>query len=186
MEDCEIIRLYFDRDESAIRETALKYGPYCGAVALNILGSIEDADECVNDTYLKAWENIPPQRPLSLGAFLCRITKNLAIDRIRSSNRKKRSSGDAEISIDELSDLISGEYSVELELERTELLEAVNDFLRTLPDKKQRIFIGRYWAQYSLSTLAKMFRMTEAGISLSLERTRKKLKAYLGKEGFDV
>lgn len=185
MEDCEIIRLYFDRDESAIRETALKYGPYCGVVALNILGNVEEADECVNDTYLKAWENIPPQRPLSLGAFLCRITKNLAINRVRSANGKKRIN--REVSFDELeNDLPSDGDTVENEFDRGEILRAINDFLRTLPDKKQRIFIGRYWAQCSISSLAKSFHMTEAGISLSLQRTRKKLKAYLRREGFDV
>lgn len=186
MEDCEIVRLFFERDETALSEISHKYGRYCRTVAVNILGDHAEAEECVNDTYLRAWESIPPQRPVSLGAFLSRITKHLALDRVRSANRQKRGGSDEELSFDELSEFVSGKYSVEADLERVELIAAINAFLRSLPEKKQRLFVGRYWGQYSLSALGKMFAMSESGVSLSLERTRKKLKAYLRKEGFEL
>ena len=185
MDDSEIVRLFFERDETALSEVSKKYGKYCRTVAVNILGDHAEAEEGVNDTYLRAWESIPPQRPLSLGAFLSRITKHLALDRVRSANRQKRG-GSNELSFDELKDFVSGKYSVEADLERGELLAAINCFLRSLPEKKRRLFVGRYWGQYSLSTLGKMFGMTESGVSLNLERTRKKLKAFLKKEGFDL
>lgn len=185
MEDSEIVRLFFDRDEAALREVSQKYGKYCKTVALNILGDHVEAEQCVNDTYFRAWESIPPQRPLSLGAFLCRITKHLALDRIRAAGRQKRGGGN-DLSFDELSEFVSGKYSLEADVERAELAAAVNTFLSSLPDKKRRLFVGRYWGQFSLSALSEMFGMSESGVSLCLTRIRNKLKAHLKKEGFDL
>ena len=185
MEDSEIVQLFFDRDENALREVSQKYGKYCRTVALNILGDHVEAEQCVNDTYFRAWESIPPQRPHSLGAFLCRITKHLALDKVRTSNRQKRGGGN-DLSFDELSEFVSGKYSVEADIERAELAAAVDKFLCSLPDKKRRLFVGRYWGQYSISMLSEMFGMTESGVSLSLTRIRNKLKTHLRKEGFDL
>lgn len=185
MEDREIIRLFFKRNETALYEVSKKYGAYCKTIARNILKNHEEAELCVNDTYMRAWESIPPNDPPMLGAFLGKITKNLALNRLTFLNADKRG-GNSEFSFDELDGFVSGEYSVEAETERRELVLAINAFLKKLPAKQRRIFVGRYWGYYKLSELAERFGMTEGGISLSLERTRRKLKKYLENGGFDV
>lgn len=186
MEDREIIRLFFKRNETALDEVSRKYGPHCRAIAKNILKNYEDVEECVNDTYMRAWESIPPNDPPVLGAFLAKITKNLALSRISFYNADKRGGGNETLSFDELDEFVSGEYSVECETERKELIAAINGFLKKLPAKQRKIFVGRYWGYYKLSELAKRFGMSESGISLSIERTRRKLKKHLEKGGFDV
>lgn len=186
MEDCEIIRLFFERDEKALRETQKKFGAYCRSIAFNILNNSEDAEECVNDTYMRAWENIPPTKPASLGAYLGRIAKNLALNRINFFGYEKRGGGSKELSFDELDEFVSGESSVESEAERKEIIAAVNEFLRSLPLKKQQLFIGRYWGMCSQAQLAKRFGMSENTVAVNLGRTRKKLKEYLKKRGFEI
>ena len=186
MEDIEIIGLYFERNESALRETSEKYGVYCRSVAWNILKNNESAEECVNDTYMRAWESIPPAKPVSLGAYLARITRNLALNRINFSECEKRGGGSQALSFDELDEFLSGEYTVERTAEQNEIIGAINEFLRALPLKKQQLFIGRYWGMCSQAQLAKRFGMGENSVAKNLERTRKKLKDYLTKRGFEI
>lgn len=186
MEDREIIRLFFKRNEAALYEVSRKYGSNCRAIARNILKNNEEVEECVNDTYMRAWESIPPNDPPVLGAFLAKITKNLALSRISFYNADKRGGGNGTLSFDDLDEFVSGEYSVEAETERKELTAAINGFLKKLPAKQRQIFVGRYWGYYKLSELAKRFGMSESGVSLSIERTRRKLRKHLEKGGFDI
>lgn len=186
MEDREIIRLFFKRNEAALNEVSRKYGSHCRAIARNILKNYEEVEECVNDTYMRAWESIPPNDPPVLGAFLSKITKNLALSRVSFFNAEKRGGGNGALSFDELDEFVSGEYSVEAETEQKELIAEINRFLKKLPAKQRQIFVGRYWGYYKLSELAKRFGMSESGVSVSLERTRRKLKKHLEKGGFIV
>lgn len=186
MEDREIIGLFFDRDEAALREVSRKYGGYCVSIARNILNNAEDAEECVNDTYMRAWESIPPKKPPVLGAYLGRITRNLALNRIRFRKSGKRGGGETELSFDELDEFVSGEYSVEIEAERKEFAAAINRFLDTLPARRRQLFVGRYWRCGTIAELAAQFGMSQGGVSENLAGTRKKLKKYLSKRGFEI
>lgn len=184
MEDGEIIAMFFERNESAIKASSQKYGGLCYTVSDNILHNAEDSKECVNDTMLKAWNTIPPQNPKSLSAYLAKITRNLALDRYRFYHRKKRDCF-SEI-LEEAEDVFISEDSVEQETYRKEIVNAINKFLGKLPDKKRRIFLGRYWFCESVSDLAEKYGSSENVISVTLSRTRKELKNYLKKEGFDI
>ncbi len=186
MDDCEIVRLFFERSETALREVSRKYGAYCLTIARNILRNHEDAEECVNDTYMRAWDSIPPNKPPFLGAYLGRITKNLALNKARSMRSGKRGGSDETVSFEELDELVSGSYSVESESERLEILDAINAFLDSLPAKNRQMFVARYWQYYKLSELAKRFGTSESSVAVNLGRTRKKLKEYLIKRGFEV
>lgn len=186
MDDREIIQLFFKRNEAALNEVSRKYGSNCRTIAHNILKNYEEAEVCVNDTYLRAWESIPPNNPPVLGAFLAKITKNLALSRITFFNADKRGGGNEMLSFDELDEFVSGKYSVEAENENKELIAEISGFLKRLPAKQRQIFVGRYWGYCKISELSKRFGMSESGISLSLERTRRKLKKHLEKGGFDV
>lgn len=186
MKDCKIIELFFDRSEAAIREVSQKYGLYCKTIARNILNNSEDADECVNDTYIRAWESIPPKRPTVLRAFLGRITKNLALNRIRSLKAEKRGGGETDLSFNELDDFVSGEYSVEIEAERKEFIAALNRFLDKLSARQRQLFVGRYWGCFNIAELAGLYGMSPSGVSENISKTRKQLKKYLSKRGFDI
>lgn len=186
MEDRGIIRLFFERNEAALNEVSRKYESHCRAIARNILKNQEEAEECVNDTYMRAWESIPPNDPPVLGAFLAKITKNLALSRIAFNNAEKRGGKSDVLSFDEIDKFVSGKNTVETEAERAELITAINEFLKKLPAKQRQIFVGRYWGFYRSSELAEHFGMSESGISRSIERTRRKLKKHLEKGGFDV
>lgn len=186
MDDRQIVRMFFERSERALREVSRKYGAYCLTIARNILNNHEDAEVCVNDTYMRAWESIPPNDPEFLGAYLGRITKNLALNRVNSMKCEKRG-GNAEIvSLDELDEFVSGGRSVESAEERRELLAAITAFLKDLPAKRRQLFVGRYWSYYKLSELAERFGMTEGSVAVSLGRTRESLKKYLLKRGFEL
>ena len=185
MDDREIIGLFFDRDETALREISRKYGTYCKTIARNILNNTEDADECVNDTYMRAWESIPPKKPPVLSAYLGRITRNLALNRIRFFKSEKRGGG-GELSFDELDEFVSGEYSVEVETERKEFIAAINRFLEKLPARQRQLFVERYWGCFNLAELAARHGMSQSGVSENLAGTRKKLKKYLSKRGFEI
>ena len=185
MEDDKIVQLYWDRDEAAITATSDKYGAYCLSISRNILGNHEDAQECVNDTYLKAWNTIPPHRPAMLSTFLGKITRNLSFDRYRASRRDKRGGGQTALVLDELEEIIADKRTDD-ELDRKELLESINSFLSLLPPDKRKPFVLRYWYAYSIPEIAKRFGMTENNVSVSLNRTRQKLKNYLKERGFDL
>lgn len=184
MEDVHIVQLYWDRSEKAIVETAIKYGKYCTTIAQNILGSNEDAEECVNDTYMNAWNSIPPERPKALGAFLGKITRNLAFNKYKHNRAKKRGGGEISVVLDELAECISGRDSVEDEVTSKELAKEIENYLASLSETKRRIFVCRYWYADSVKDIAKRFRMKETAVSMTLNRLRKELQTYLEERGF--
>lgn len=186
MEDREIIGLFFKRDETALREVSQKYGTYCKAIARNILNNTEEAEECVNDTYMRAWESIPPKKPSVLSAYLGRITRNLALNRIRFFKSQKRGGGESDLSFDELDEFVSGKYSVEIESERKEVVAALNAFLDKLPARQRLLFVGRYWGCCDLAELAKRHGMSRSAVSENLAKTREMLRNYLSKRGFEI
>ncbi len=186
MDDREIVQLYWDRNELAIPATSEKYGKYCTSIAKNILGNVEDAEECVNDTYLNAWNSIPPHRPALLSTFLGEITRNLSLNRYKRNMAGKRGSGQIHLVLDELSDFISDTEDVENEIDLKELINAINNFLATLPRNKRDVFVCRYWYFDSISDIGKRFNMTENNVSVTLNRTRTKLRKYLLERGFDL
>ena len=186
MEDREIVNLYWERNSNAIKETASKYGGYCKAIAKNILGNNEDAEECVNDTYLNTWNSIPPNRPNVLPTYLGKITRNLSFDRFRQRHADKRGGGEIELVLDELGECVSGADSVEQKVEKKELIRAINSFLDTLSQEKCNIFLCRYWYAIPVSEIATRFGMSEGNVSVTLTRIRIKLKNYLKERGYDL
>ncbi len=183
MEDQEILALYRERSEAAIAETAAKYGSYCHTVAYNILHNEEDAGECLNDTWLRAWNAIPPKQPDCLGAFLARITRNLALNRYQKQHAGKRGQGQTELALEELKDCLFLPDSVEDRIEEQLLAQSVERFLRGLPKQRRTIFIRRYWYLYSVSQIAAQYGMSENKVALLLFRMRRQLKSHFEKEG---
>ena len=186
MEDQKIIELFNLRDETAISAVSEKYGAYCFSVANNILSNDQDSEECVNDTYVKVWNAIPPACPEFLRPFLAKITRNLALDRYRSSTREKRGRYEVEIALDELGDVITEEGDVVSELERKALISSINAFLRKLPERECNVFIRRYFFAEKVKTISARYGLTDNHISKILSRTRQKLKQYLKTEGYDI
>ena len=183
MEDAEIIKLYFDRDEAAVTETAEKYGSYCYTIAFNVLGSEEDSKETVNDTYLEAWKSIPPHRPNVFSAFIGRITRRLAVSKWRNRTAGKRGGNEYELSLDELSECVADKSDTEKEFEDKEITALINQFLKELPETQRNVFICRYWYMDSVLSIAKEFRFSESKVKSMLMRTRQKLKQRLTEEG---
>ena len=184
MEDEAIVSLYWERSEQAINETEQKYGGFCYSVAYHMLHNAEDAAESVNDTYLEAWNSMPPHKPNSLAAFLGRITRRLSVDRWRSNHAEKRGGGVYPVLLDELSECIPSTASVERQVELKELAETVNCFLRELPSEKQQVFLRRYWYGDSMEELAKNFGFSVSKIKSMLFHIREHLREHLKKEGF--
>ena len=186
MNDAGIIDLYWQRSERAIPETENAYGPYCHTVAYNLLRNAEDAEESVNDTWLAAWNAMPPQRPSILSSFLGRITRNLSFDRCRRQNAEKRGGGSLPLALDELSECVPAPGRVEQALEARELAEAIDRFLRTLPERECSIFLRRYWYVDSVQDIAARYALRENTAKSILFRTREKLRRYLAGEGIIV
>ena len=186
MNDQDIIRLYFNRDQRALAATAKKYGKYCASIAKNILGNQEDAEECVNDTYMSAWNSIPPCKPTILSAFLGTITRNLAFNKYKYNHVKKRGKGEIAVVLDELAECVSGLDDVEQEIDRQELVKEINAFLGTLTQKQRTIFVCRYWYSDTISSIARRCQMTESNVSTTLNRLRSKLKEYLLERGYEL
>ena len=186
MEDGKILDLYFDRDEQALAETQAKYGSYCFTVANGILGCAEDAEEVVSDTWLRAWDSIPPQRPVFLRLFLGKITRNLAFTRWRSGHAEKRGGGETELVLEELAECIPGREAVDDFLNAKELAKTIREFLNTLPEREQGIFLRRYFYADETPSIASRYGTKEANVLRILSRTRKKLKEYLMWEGYDL
>lgn len=186
MEDKNIVQLYWDRDEKAISASEKKYGAYCRSIAHNILGNREDEQECVNDTWLGAWNSMPPHRPNVLSVFLGKITRNLSLSRYRRQSAQKRGGGQAALVLEEIEEIVSGGESVEQEVDRRELVEAINDFLASLPETRRSIFLCRYWYMDSVGEIAQRFGMTENYVSVTLSRLRAKLQKYLAERGFQL
>lgn len=183
MDDRQIIELYNERSEAAISETADKYGRYCHYVAYNILYNEQDSEECVNDTWFRAWNTIPPQQPNRLSTFLGKITRNLALDKYRYYNREKRGGGQAALVLDELNECLPAASDTEQAVDEKLLVEVLNGFLRSLPAEKRQMFVRRYWYLSSVSEIAKDFGISESNTKIILLRTRNKLKYVLEKEG---
>ena len=184
MDDRTIIAMYQKRNPDAVNESDKKYGSYCLAIADHILHSPEDSEECVNDTWLRAWNAIPPQCPRVLRLFFARITRNLSIDRYAALHTQKRGSGETDAVLDELAECIPSGADVEGELLAKELTKAVDRFLRQLPERECNIFLRRYFFTESGAEIADRYGIRENHVSVLLCRTRKKLRLFLEEEGY--
>ncbi|MBR5114263.1 MAG: sigma-70 family RNA polymerase sigma factor [Oscillospiraceae bacterium] len=184
MEDDRIIDLYWQRNESAISETAAKYGKYLHSISYRILLNTEDAEECVNDTYNDAWRSMPPYRPSVLSTFLGKITRRISIDLWRKYSAEKRGGGVMALALDELEECVSGTGDVETEIERLALQNKLNGFLSALPRVERQVFVCRYWYMDPISDIAKQFAFSESKVKSMLFRTRNKLRTMLAKEGY--
>ncbi len=182
MKDNEIINLYWSRDEAAIPATADIYGNYCYAIAYNILCNHEDAEECVNDTWLNAWKSIPPQRPNRLSTYLGKITRNLSLDRWKLLTAQKRGRGQVELVLSELEGCVPAQTDMEQITDEMVLVNAIETFLRAQPRTERNIFVGRYWYLYSIRDLAGAYRISESKVASLLYRMRNKLRLHLEKE----
>lgn len=182
MNDSEIIELFFERSEQAIAELSQKYEKLCMKIAMDILDNPSDAEECVNDTYLGVWNSIPPQRPNPLIAYVCRITRNLSINRYRANTAQKRKSN-YDLALEELQNCIPSPTTPQEEYSARELACLLNSFLATLDADNRSMFVRRYWYSESVKDIAAAFETSPHYISVRLNRTREKLKKYLRKEG---
>lgn len=185
MEDERIIDLYWARDQLAIMKTEEKYGTYLRGIARNILWDREDCEECINDTWLRAWNAMPTARPSILSAFLGAITRNLSLDCYRKKHSAKRGGGQAAYIFDELTDCSGGNGPLEY-LEEQELVDSLNRFLKNLDPEKRVMFVRRYWYMDAVSEIAVRCGVSESSVKTALFRIRKKLKAHLQKEGFEI
>ena len=181
-----IVNLYWARDEEAIRQTADALGGYCYTVAYNILGNAEDAEECVSDTYLAVWNAIPPARPTSLKQFVTCVLRNLALNRYKEQHRDKRGGGQIPLVLEELSEVVSDTEDIPADYVRQELLGAITRFLRGCSPRDRGLFLDRYIRLEPTAVLAHRYGVKEAQVLLILSRTRKRLRAYLEKEGYSL
>lgn len=186
MDDNEIIALFFARDEEAIEAAQREYGAYCAAIAQNILDDRGAAEECVNDTWLKCWQSIPPQRPHSLKSYAGKIVRNLALSARRAGAAQKRGGGQVQLALDELSEVVSGGETPEGALDRQAFRGALDGFLATLPARDRDLFLRRYWYLDSVETLARRCSMTKTQVTTTLHRLRGKLRVHLQQEGFEL
>ena len=184
MDDERIVELYFERSEAAIEQTHKKYGNYCHKIAYNVLFSHPDAEECVNDTYLRAWSAIPPQRPSRLAAFLGKITRNLALDRYFAAKAKKRAPI-LDTPIEELAECLPDETQGDL-ADSLVLYDTLNEFLASLPQRTRVIFMQRYFYFCSVRDIADGLSLTEANVKVILHRTRESLRQLLQEKGINV
>lgn len=183
MKDKEIIDLYWQRSERAITKSAEKYGRFCHSISYNILHNREDAEECVNDTWLGAWKSMPPHRPNRLSAYLGKITRNLSINRFKSYGAEKRGFGQAALVLGELEDCVPASDGVDEAVEEMVLVEALERFLSDAPKQKRNLFIRRYWYLTPVKEIARISGMSESKVTSLLFRMRRELKEYLEKEG---
>lgn len=183
MEDSRIIDLYFERNEDAVAETDRKYGAFCCGIALNILSLCADAEECVNDTYLQAWNAIPPLRPDRFDAWLGRVVRNLALNLWRKNHRKKRYTG-MEVLLNELEDCIPAPETVEHVIEAKELAGLIDIWLASLPQDDRILFLRRYWNGERVDVLAEECGMAPGRLAKRLYKLRRRLKSALEKEGY--
>lgn len=184
--DKQIIQMLINRDERAIQAMMDTYGSYCGVIANNILDDREDSEECVNDTYMKAWDSIPPAIPTCLRAYLGKITRNLSLNLYQKKHAKKRGNGNLEILFEELEALVDGKSNVSDDLDYKELMQTINMYLRNLPKEKRQMFVRRYWYADSISDIAISFGVTKNKVSVTLSRVVKQLKKYLEQRGYEI
>ena len=183
VEDEKILDLYWQRSESAIKETAKKYESYCYTIAHNILQNKQDAEECLNDAFLKVWNAIPPGRPKFFRSFLGKVTRNLSLNKYKEKTVKKRGNGEADLIFSELEDCISTSNAVEREYEAGLVNQAINSFLQSIDKNNRIVFVRRYWYADSIHAIAERFTISESKVKSMLFRTRKLLKTYLENEG---
>lgn len=184
MEDHMIVQLYWDRNETAISHTERKYGPYLMKIAYNVLANREDSQESVNDTYMAAWDSMPPHRPNILSAYLAKLTRRISIDLFRKRNSRKRGGGEYALSLEELGDCVSGGDDPQNAVEAKLLAEKIAAFLQTQPRQVRYVFIGRYYYMDPVKEIAQYCRISESKVKILLYRTRQALREYLEKEGF--
>ncbi|MBE6653364.1 MAG: sigma-70 family RNA polymerase sigma factor [Ruminococcaceae bacterium] len=179
LQDHEIVALYHARDEKAIEHSQRQYGPYCQTVAMNILNSTADADECVNDTWLAAWNSMPPQKPLSLRAYLGKLTRNLSLNRLKSLRRERRDIR-LTVAFEELEDC----FPAPDETESRFVCMWLNEYLETLSPTDRRLFVGRYWYGYGIKQMAKHYGLSANAVTKRISRTREGLRAFLIERGY--
>lgn len=184
MDDNQIIALYWSKNERAVAETNRKYGSYCFTIADNVLHNREDSEECVNDTWLHAWNAMPPQKPARLRMFLAKITRNLSFNRFNARTAQKRGGGEIDLVLDELAECIAGESDIENEYAAKELGQCIQKFVRDLPERDGNVFVRRYFFTEPVAVIARRYGLTDNNVMVILSRTRKKLKVHLIKEGF--
>ncbi|MCR5754674.1 MAG: sigma-70 family RNA polymerase sigma factor [Acetatifactor sp.] len=183
MLDTEILDLYWKRDERAIAETQTSYGRYCYSIAYHILNNKEDSDECVNDTWLRAWNAMPPNRPSHLQIFLGTITRNLSFDIWKKKKAAKRGNGEMELALDELLECVPMAVTTEELVEAAELERMINTFVHSLPERECNVFLRRYWYVEDCEEIAERYDMKVNTVKTTLFRVRNKLRRYLEKEG---
>lgn len=182
MEDKEIVELYWERDQSAIAQTKEKYEHFCYSIAYGILRNQMDSEECVSDTYLRAWNGIPPEHPQILSAFLGRITRNLSLDRYRMIHAKKRGEGEVEVVFDEVRDMLQNDFS-DHHVEQLSVTDIMNEFLAKQKKENRILFVRRYWYMDSIAELAQEFGYSESKVKSMLLRMRQSLRTSLEEEG---
>lgn len=185
MDDSAIITLFFERSEKAIAELSSKYGGRIFNTAFNILQNRQDAEECANDTYLGVWNAIPPQRPNSLLAFVCRIARNISVNRYKHDSAKKRGGG-YDLCLDELAECVSSSDNVESQYAAKELAALLDEFLDTLGKTNRMIFVRRYWYLDTFESIAKYFGLHESAVRMRLSRIRGRLKEFLKQRGVEL
>ena len=186
MDDREILELLSIRNENAIEKISHKYGKYCHSIAKTILGNDGDAEECVNDAYMRLWKYAEGKRPENLKLFLAKTVRNLALNRYNEINSAKRGGGEVMLALEEISEFVSGKESTESALFRAEFMKTVNAFLRSLSERDCGIFINRYFEFLPTADIAEMYGVKEGNVLKILSRTREKLKKYLEKEGYNI
>ena len=186
MDDERIIELFWSRDEGAVPAAQGKYGAYCRAVALGILGDARDVEECVNDALYRLWNAIPPERPHSLRAFVGRITRNLAINTLRDASRQKRGGGEAELVFDELADCLASDTTPERAVENAQITECIDRWLASLRTEQRVAFVRRYWYLDSVPSLAARMGWTQSKTASLLMRLRASLREALISEGISI
>ncbi len=182
MEDSEIVEMFIQRSEDAIRQLDGRYGGLCRQVSYNILFNRQDMQECVNDTYLKVWESVPPQRPANLKAFVCKLVRCISINRLRFNTRQKRHQ-EMELLLSEVDECLPSTQDPSQHFDQQQTVELINRWLRTLDNATQLMFVRRYVLMESIPQLAATFALTKSNVSTRLYRARKQLKKYLEKEG---
>lgn len=183
MEDQQIVELFFTDPNSALEELRSKYENYCHTVAFNILGNNEDCEECLNDTLLRVWNSIPPNKPTNLSAYVAKITRNLALDKLRKSNAGRRGGGESQIALDEIGDIIRSSNDLERIEESKEITESINRFLELLSKTERGVFLRRYWMMEPVAVIASTYGMSLSKASSMLHRLRQRLRKHLEKEG---
>ena len=186
MKDSEIVNLYWDRNEDALRQTQSKYGAYLSKVAYNILADFEDCKECVNDTYLRAWNSMPPHKPQRLSTFLGKITRNLAINQYKHYSAQKRGNGEAELILSELENCLPSDFTTEKAFDEALLIKAIEGFLQKESKERRIIFLKRYWYMCSVRKISDELKISEGKVKSVLFRQRTKLKQHLEKEGITI